>query len=360
MADAGSGWSATVENNAVVRFLDVNLRGAGQVIFQNNPLTGLFFLVAIGWGAVVGGQPAVIIGAVVALLVATITAILLNVDESSLRQGLFGFNGVLVGAAVPTFLVAGISMWLILVIGAAVSTVVMLAVSKVMKTWGAPALTFPFVLTTWFLVLAAYSFGHLPIASMGPPALAHQAAAAGDLKLAPLPLIEAWLKGPAQVFLINNTTSGILVVIGLFVSSPWAALFAVAGSAVALALSLGLGASLASVEAGLYGFSPVLTAVALGCVFYAPSWRTALFALLGTVFTVIVQGAMDAAIAPLGIPTFTAPFVFATWLFLLPKADFQPHPHAQIKGGILTRDNPGPLATPNDKHGPGASPGGET
>ena len=64
----------------------------------------------------------------------------------------------------------------------------------------------------------------------------------------------------------------------------------------------------------------MLTAVAVGCVFYQPVLRVALYALLATVFTVIVQGAMDAAMAPIGIPTFTAPFVFVTWLFLLPKA----------------------------------------
>ena len=341
MPDGNSAWTRMAQDNAVIRFIDINLRGAGQVIFQDNPLTGFFFLAAIVWGAYVAGQPAVAIGAIVALVVATVTAMLLDVDEPSLRQGLFGFNGVLVGAAVPTFLAVNGWMWFLLIVGAAVSTVVMLAVSNVMKTWGAPALTFPFVLTTWFLVLAAYSFGHLPIASMGPPALPHQAAAvAPELSGANWQLIEAWLKGPAQVFLINNAVSGVLVVIGLLVSSAWAALFALIGSAVAIGLSLGLGASLASVEGGLYGFSPVLTAVGLGCVFYKPSWRVALFALLGTVFTVIVQGALDATVAPLGIPTFTAPFVFVTWLFLLPKAKLQPHPHAPIANGVVSGDTP--------------------
>lgn len=336
MANAPSSWSEIVEGNALIRFIDMNLRGAGQVIFQNNPLTGLFFLAAIVWGAIGAGQAAIAIGAVIALVVATVVAMLLDADRLSLRQGMFGFNGVLVGAAVPTFLAPGPAMWFILVIGAAVSTVVMLAISRVMKTWDTPALTFPFVLTTWFLVLAAYSFGHLPIAAMGPPALPHGAAAApAEFSVTWLQLVEAWLKGPAQVFLINNAVSGILVVIGLLVSSVWAGIFALLGSAVALFLSLALGASLSDIEAGLFGFSPVLTAVGLGCVFFQPSWRVTLFALLGTVFTVIVQGAMDVALTPIGIPTFTAPFVFVTWLFLLPKADLEPPPHARVPSGVV-------------------------
>ncbi len=342
MTDASSsGWNNVVDHNAFVRFIDINLRGAGQVIFQNNPMTGLFFILAIIWGAYTGNHISIAIGAVVALLTATITAMLLDVDEGSLRQGLFGFNGILVGAAVPTFLVDSPAMWFLLIVGAAVSTVVMLAVSNVMKTWGAPALTFPFVLTTWFLVLAAYAFGQLTIASMGPPELPHAAPATDfvkDMQIQWRPFLESVLKGPAQVFLINNWISGILVLIGLLVSSVWACVFAFLGSLIAVVMSLALGASLADIEAGLFGFSPVLTAVALGCTFYQPSWRVALFALLGTIFTVIVQGAMDTALAPIGIPTFTAPFVFATWLFLLPKAKLQPHPHEPIKNGVFTHD----------------------
>lgn len=340
MGDLAS-WSRLSERNGLLRFIDFNLRGVGQVIFQNNPLTGLLFLLAIAYGAFDAGQINIAFGAIVALIVATTTSMMLDGDKKSLSQGMFGFNGVLVGAAVPTFLANTPSMWVLLVVGAAVSTVVMLAISNVMKTWGAPALTFPFVLTTWFLVLAAYSFGNVGIEGMGPPAFArHPATGSIDVQAirvdAPL-LLDAFLKGPAQVFLINNWVSGILVIFGLAASSLWAAGFALIGSATALLLSLILGASFGSIGNGLYGFSPVLTAVAIGCVFYRPSWRVAVYSLLATIFTVIVQAAMDAALAPIGIPSFTAPFVFVTWLFLLPKAGLKPHPHEPIADGLFGR-----------------------
>jgi urea transporter len=339
MPDKASGWMGLAERNPIANFIDINLRGAGQVIFQSNPLSGVLFITAVLWGAAMAGAAQIAIGAIIALVIATVTAMVLDADTASLKQGLFGFNGILVGAAVPTFLADGPSMWVLLVIGAAVSTVVMLAVSNVMKTWRTPALTFPFVLTTWFLMLAAYSFDTVTIAGMDPPALAQSAAGAAttDLGVFSLPVIEAWLKGPAQVFLINNWISGVLVVIGLAVSSLWAAGFALAGSAVAVLLAMALGAGSNDISAGLCGFSPVLTAVALGCTFYQPSLRVALYALLATFFTVIVQAAMDAAFTPIGIPTFTAPFVFVTWLFLLPKSDLKPHPHEPIENGILKK-----------------------
>jgi urea transporter len=51
--------------------------------------------------------------------------------------------------------------------------------------------------------------------------------------------------------------------------------------------------------------------------------RVAIYALLGTVFTVIVQGALNVAVTPFGIPTLTAAFVLASWFFLLPRQHFE-------------------------------------
>ena len=84
-----------------------------------------------------------------------------------------------------------------------------------------------------------------------------------------------------------------------------------------------LGAESQLITAGLLGFNPVLTAIALGAVFYRPNLRVVLYTLLATVLSVIVQGAMIAAMTPFGIPTLTAAFVLVTWLFLLPALKFE-------------------------------------
>jgi len=76
------------------------------------------------------------------------------------------------------------------------------------------------------------------------------------------------------------------------------------------------------ITAGLLGFSPVLTAIALGSVFHKPGARVLAYAALGTVFTVIAQAALNVLVAPWGIPALTAPFVLTTWLFLLPRQHF--------------------------------------
>jgi urea transporter len=85
-----------------------------------------------------------------------------------------------------------------------------------------------------------------------------------------------------------------------------------------------LGAESQLITGGLLGFSPVLTVIALGTVFYRPSWRVAAYAALGTVFTVVAQAALNVALAPVAIPTLTAPFVLISWVFLLPRKCFEP------------------------------------
>lgn len=117
---------------------------------------------------------------------------------------------------------------------------------------------------------------------------------------------------------------GILFVIGLAVSSVWAAVFAVFGSLLAFGVASFLKADFGSVHTGLYSFSAVLTAIALGSTFNKPSFKVLVYTVVGVIFTVFVQGALDVVVSPFGIPTLTMPFVLASWLFLVPNQDIMP------------------------------------
>lgn len=78
------------------------LRGAGQVMFQRNAWTGLLFLCGIFWGAYAGGHGAVAWGALLGLVAATAAGSVLRLPQRDGDDGLWGFNGILVGCAFPT------------------------------------------------------------------------------------------------------------------------------------------------------------------------------------------------------------------------------------------------------------------
>lgn len=330
----GNRWRHLVQRNPLVEFVDACLRGASQVMLQNNPLTGLLILVGIAVGSIQSGHPRVIVGVLVALVVGTVTALLLRADAGSLRSGLFGFSPLLTGAGVTTFLDDRPLMWVLLVLGAAATTVVTLALTTVFNTWGVPALTFPFVLTTWFLLLGSYQFARTTLDTPDPPALpragsADPARLSGDS-------VPAMLEGVSQVFLVESWVAGLIILVGLLINSRWSAVFAVVGAVGGTLLAIGFGTGSESVNQGLWGFNAVLTAIALGAVLYKPTGPTASYALLGIVFTVVVQAALTTMLAPFGVPTLTAPFVVATWLFLLPKRNFTPVPqHERHSDGLF-------------------------
>lgn len=325
--DTPNPWDVIASQNPAVHFIDVCLRGAGQVMFQNNPLTGLFFFLGIFWGAYTAGMIAVGIGAVVGTVVGTLTAYALRAPKENINIGLHGYNGILVGCALPTFFEPTSLLWGYIVVGSMFSTVLMMAVSSMLRTWKVSAMTGPFVITTWFLMLAAYNFGHIKIAGLPHPIIAVQPPLTDLFALNMEQFWKAAFAGVSQVFLINNVVTGILFLIGLAVSSIWAAVFAFVGSLLAIGTALLLGGGSTAIVDGLFQFSAVLTAIGLGTTFYKPNWRVICFTILGTIFTVVAQGALNVLLSVFGIPTLTFPFVVAAWIFLLPNIDLLPETH---------------------------------
>jgi urea transporter len=318
-------WERLCAASGLVRFVDTNLRGTGQVMLQDNPLSGALFLAAIAWGSYAAGVPRVALAGLLAVVVATLTAQWLRVAEAPLRSGLYGYNGILVGLALATFLAPGALMWLYVVLGAAVSVVVMLGTARTVEAWGS-ALTAPFVLTAWLLLLATYGFSGLAGAALpaGKVVTAFEPYQADPLRL--IDLAQGVLYSISQVFLKGSGVAAVLLLAGLAVNSLAAAAFALAGAVLAVLTAHLFGSESDLITGGLLGFSPVLTAIALGTVFYRPSMRVAAYAALGTVFTVIVQAALNVALTPFAIPALTAPFVLVTWIFLLPRQCLEPTP----------------------------------
>lgn len=293
------------------------LRGAGQVMFQQSAWTGLLFLAGIFWGAYECHTPAVAWGAVAGLVASTVAGMLLNENFDDGIDGLWGFNGILVGCAFPTFMGNTWQMWLALIFCAMLTTWVRHGFNNVMAPWKVNSLTFPFVFCTWLFLLATRYMPGLDGDALSRPAL-DLAASGASLDMSFGSLVQYWLKGISQVFLIDSWVTGVFFLVGLLICSRAAGIWAAVGSAISLVVAIAYGAPASSISSGLFGFSPVLTAIAIGCTFYSVNWRSAVWAVTATVATVFVQAGMDALMLPYGIATLTGPFCITTWLFLLP------------------------------------------
>jgi urea transporter len=320
-------WAGLAQRSPAVGAVDALLRGLGQVMFQNNPLTGLLFLAGI-----LVNSPKLAGAGLLGLAASTLAAHLLGADRALIGNGLFGFNGVLVGIGLAFFLEFDPLLAAYIVLGGAVSTVLMMALANLLGTWDMPALTAPFVLTAWLLLFAVYQFGALRptdlIAPLGPDpeaavqtALRELATGSGGLTLANL--AHGLFRGIGEVMFQDNLVSGLVFLAGIAVNSRVSAGFALLGSAVGLLTALVLGADGFTAYHGLYGFNAALCAIAIGGVFFVLTWRSAVYAVVAAVFSVPAFAAVAVLLSPIGMPALTAPFVLVTWLFLWPKAGFR-------------------------------------
>lgn len=296
------------------------LRGIGQVMFQDSWLSGLLLMIGIFWGAYEEGIGIVAWGMFVGVFASTLAGYILQLPDGNGAQGLWGFNGCLVGCAFPTFMGNTIWMWLALILCSAMTTWVRTGLDNILGRWKISSLTFPFVLTTWFFLLAARLFNGMPPVNMGSPELPSSIHEAINTDF--VNLVQYWLKGISQIYLINSWVTGIFFLAALAVNSWRAAIWAAIASAVALFTVILWQAPGEDVAAGLYGFSAVLTGVALGATFCNNSWKTWIWTLIGIVATVFIQAGMNAFFSPMGLPTLTGPFCLATWIFLMPDYSF--------------------------------------
>ena len=90
------------KQRTLMTYISGTLKGAGQVMFQGSAWTGLLIMAGIFWGCYgPDGEhmPLVAWGALVGLVVSTAMGYIFE-SKSDGDQGLWGFNGILVGCAV--------------------------------------------------------------------------------------------------------------------------------------------------------------------------------------------------------------------------------------------------------------------
>jgi len=264
----------------------VILRGIGQVMFQNNALSGLLILAGISYNSCLLGL-AVILGT----LISTATAQLLRYPAGEIKDGIYGFNGALVGVAIWFFFGFSIVTTIALIAGAVFSSILMYGMKKLV-----PPFTAPFVFITWLLILFLLFVLKLPLVA---PSL---------LEDYSLDLFTALAKGFSQVWFQDNAVTGIFFLVALAVNSRTSALYALYGSALGSLIAILLAEPVSMINTGLFGYNAILCGIALG----DRKLSSFLWATLAIALSVI----LNIGIGSLGFITLTSAFVFATWLVI--------------------------------------------
>lgn len=262
-------------------------RGIGQVMFQNNALSGLLMLVGIllnSW------QMALL--AIAGNVVSTLAAYFSGYSREDIRNGLYGFNGTLVGIAIGVY-ADYCCFLLLLVAGSCLST-------WIARLFGLQRLvsgfTAPFIISVWILLVAC----NWMMPSLLLPS--------GDAVTAQtLSFLQAFCLNIGQVMFQGNTVlAGVFFLLGILVNSRINGLYTILGALLPIPFALLLGVDYAALNAGLMGYNGVLCAIALG----DKTGKGGVWAVMAVLLSVLLQiGGME-----WGITTLTAPFVVAVWI----------------------------------------------
>lgn len=267
--------------------LKVYLTGFGQIMFQENPLTGALFFAGLILGSYI-----MALGSILAILTSVVTAKLFSFDYNAISRGLYSFSAALVGAALPLFLEPGLITWLLVIAGAIMATLTHHLLQKVKI----PPFTFPFVLTTWIV---------LGVSTILFPSLFKVNGEGISLYSS---LLYAPLTSYGEVIFQGGVLSGVLFFLGVLISNPIAAIFGLGGGALSSLIAYLFGASPESVGLGLWGFNAVLCAILFS--------NKDIKAIYWSALAVIISLAISSLIVKSSITQLTFPFVAASWIVL--------------------------------------------
>ncbi|WP_306350701.1 urea transporter [Flavobacterium sp. '19STA2R22 D10 B1'] len=272
--------------NEIKKHIAIFFKGFAQIMLQENPFTGLLFLIAIAYDS---GTMA--LAGAVANIVSIATAKLCRFEQSDIDKGLFGFNSSLAAIALVFYFQVNFWIWLTLIITAICTTLMMgWAIKKRI-----PVYTFPFVLATC-IALFVLSIPELAVRTVPEHFVDIQE------------LDDFWVQGHAfgQVIFQGSVIAGMIFFIGVFISSPIAALYGFISILISVSISHHGHEPTEQITAGVFSFNAVLCGIACS----GPKPKNGFYVLL----TVLIATYFDMLLIDNGWATLTFPFVFAMWI----------------------------------------------
>lgn len=313
-------WSGDWCEGPLGTWIEATFRGAGQVIFMDNPFSGVLIIIATlvddVWSGLLG---------LVAVAASTLFGLLCTKDKQACDHGLHGYNAHLVGLLfarvigckdMQTFA----ALLLLTLIFAIFSNIFFIALGNVLVShFRVPPLTLPFNIVSMFWianVAMSPRFAHGPTPAL-PTVVAQMTAPTYHLN----DVLLAIPKGVGQVWLCSGLPAGLLMWSGVLVCSPISAFLALLGSFTGMSWAMALGASDAALYEGIYGYNGVLGCIAVGGIFNRFNRKSIIAAMACAMLCTSIQFFVAAAVSASGNGVMTLPFCFGTLPFLLIGGD---------------------------------------
>lgn len=282
--------------------LEALLRPYGQIVFSRDLLPGA--LVLIGLLAF----PRLAAATLLAVVTAHATAFGFGLGTASIRAGGHATSAVLATLALAAFAPGGGHPLVVVVVTSVLAVLLAASFEAVFAPVALPTHSLPFIAAAWIASLAARALPAAPI----------------DVEwMTPLSFLPAsWLAPslldvPAAILFTHGGVAGAMVLAAIAVHSRISLLLALIGGAVAWGMRLALRAELAwSATDTIASFNAILTAMALGGVWFVPQPSSLLLSAGGAAVSVVIAYAAGPVLGLAFLPVLSLPFVITTHLVL--------------------------------------------
>lgn len=263
--------------------IEIILRGIGQVFFQNNYISGLLFLVGIFYNSALMG-----VGALLGTIISTISARLFKFNSEDINNGLYGYNGTLVGLAIIYFYGFNLISIISIIVASIISSIVLNLIKQKI-----PALTSPFIIST-LLIVWLLSLVNISVNIIG--SNSHN-------------IIDSISLGLGQGMFQENIITSVIFFFGILINSKKSFVFTFYGSLLGVIISILLSLPLSDISLGLFSYNAVLCSIYLGSEKLQSYFVVFVSVVLSIIFYLIIKD--------FNILILTTPFVLSVWIIKL-------------------------------------------
>lgn len=272
-----------------------------NIFFSNKRLPGIIILLTTFLYPLQG-----IFGLLGALL-GSIWAYIFGADRVSIKNGYFGFNGVLVGLGIGYFFAINTDSIIFLLLITLFLTLLSISMNHLFfQYFGFPSMSMPFNITISLVILAGEELSRLT------PAWNLSII---NIKVDNIPDITAFLSSFSAILFQPNPMSGFFIAAAILIHSRIAFILMTAGYLTGLYLHNLSGLDISIITEKFLSFNYMYAALAIGGVFSIPSIGSLILGLLASAVTVIITAGC-LTLFPDSISPLAFPFNITVYLFL--------------------------------------------
>lgn len=275
-------------------FADAVLLSYSKIFFSDSRLLGII--------AVASTLPAPMhcVFGLLGAFFSTAAAYIIGMDRQAVGKGMFGFNGALTGLGLSLFYDSSLELVFILLMAAILLTFLTILMNNTFSAYlGLPAMSMPFTIIIWLVLLAGVNSGHLR------PSAAKWTLFSPVFGYAPH-WADIFFSNIGAILFQANLLSGIIISAGILIYSRIAFVLMTAGFVVAEYAQDFFYAGDLPAGVKWLGFNYMLSALAIGGVFIIPGSGSFCLALVAAIISAIIAASahtlLPGFLSPLALP----------------------------------------------------------